>query len=207
MVPCRLLRLAQAAGGSADRRGLVGPAIGCIRRSIAPHRTGNHGQAMCARQAPLIGGLRSPGRLCPVRRGSLSRARRNCSGVRNTRARGYVALRGCAAADSDRPASVRGGLFPADPAQDDHADDAASKAGSSDGMAGPAALRHLNTTRVVGRSVSWFYGRGLSLGGGGMRTGISPMFESCLPPPHNALPCVHGREFMPERGPARYGSR
>lgn len=207
MVTCRLLRLAGTAGGSPDRGRLIGPGFGCIRRSIAPHRTGNHGEAMCARQAPLIDGLRAHGRLRTVCQGSPSGARRRCCGARNARAPGYVAWHRRAAVGPSRPEWVRGGLFPVDPAQDDHADGTASTAGNCDGMAGPAARLHLNTTRLVGRSVSWFHGRGLSLGGGSMCTGISPMFESCLPPPDNVLPCVHTRDITPEWGPTWRVSR
>jgi hypothetical protein len=204
---CRVLRLGITAGSSPDRSGLVGPGCGCIRRSIAPHRTGNHGEVMSARQAPLVGGLRWHGRLRPVRRASLFDRQRGCSGLRHAPAGGHVGARGYAATGPMWPAAVAGGWFPADRAQDDHADEqAGSTAGRRDGMAGPPTRRHLNGIRVVSRSGSWFDRGGLSLGGGSMRTGISPLFESCLSPDNVSL-CIASWDFAPEQGRAWRGSR
>lgn len=207
MIMSRVLRLGKSAGSSPGRGGFVGPGFGRIRRGIAPHRTGNHGEVMSARRAPLIGGLRWHGRLCLLRGASLSGCQLGRSGgdqvprgaCADTRVRAAASLRRCAAG--------AGARFPADRGQDDHSDERAeSTAGRCDGMICLSARWHLNGIRVVSRSISWFYSLRLLLSGGSMRTGISPMFESCLPPDNISL-CIARWDFAPERGLAWCGSR
>jgi hypothetical protein len=207
MIMSRVLRLGKTAGSSPDRGGFVGPGFGCIRRSIAPHRTGNHGEVMSARQAPLIGSLRWHGWLHPVRGASLSGCQIGRSGQGHVPRGACADARVRAAASPRQCAAVAERRFLADPGQDDHSDEqSGSAAGRCVGMTGPSARWHLNGIRVVSPSVSWFHGVRLSLSGGSMGTGISPMFESCLPPDNVSL-CTARWDFAPERGLAWCGSR
>jgi hypothetical protein len=202
---CRLLRLGKTADSSPGRGRLAGPGFGCIRGSIAPHRTGNHGEVMSARQAPLSSGLRAHGRLRPVCRAPLSGRRRGYSG--RGRAAGDADAGDCAATGPRRPAAVPGAWFAADLAQDDHpVERLASAAGCRGRMGEPAARPRTNGISLVSRSVSCSDGTGLSLGDRSTRSGIFPMFEPCLSP-DNASPGIAGWGLRPEEVLAVCGSR
>jgi hypothetical protein len=160
-------------------------------------RTGNHGQMISARRAPLIGNLRSHGRLRPVYQASLSGYGPGCSGRGHRSASENTDALDCAATGPRRPTAVLAHRCADGHGHDHHTvGHPASAAGHPSGMADLAAAPQVNSTSLVCRSFSCFDGTGLSLGDLGMRSRISPMFESCLPP-SNASSCIAGWDLRP----------
>lgn len=185
MIMGRVLRLGKNVPSCPDPGVFAGPGFGCVRQRIATHRTGNHSDVMSARQASRIGCPPGHGGLCPACTALAHRTR-----CRRSAGRG-------------RRAAIARDRFPA--AQETH-EQAGPAAARRDAMDGSPEWSHLNDGRVVSRSVSWFDRTGLSLGGGKMRTRISPIFESCLPPDNVSLRIATGNSG-PSQGMAWCGPR
>jgi hypothetical protein len=179
MIMGRVLRLGKTVPSCPGRAVFAGPGFGC-----APN--GNHGDVMSAGEAPSISALLRDGGLQATWPAPPARCHRGRPSVRPAR----------------RAATAPG---PGVAKQDAH-EQTGSAGARCGGVDGSVARRHLNDSRVVSRSVPWFHGIGLSLGGGRMRSGISPIYESCLPP-DNVSPRIAYTDFAPDQGMAWCGPR